>query len=183
MIDLLDIDYTYWFIYIKPEYVDKIPMFITTEDETNLPLFAYTNKRSILKKFLKIHNKDALIIKKKHLSRTDVNNLARYYQNDIIRKYSLQTKTSSYEVITVDLYMSEKEYMISENQCFSQIESIFKYVWDSNDKFKDKVIDALNILGYQKLSTLLNMGECLVVDMNPDIFSAFESIFWAILKE
>ena len=181
---MLDIDYTYWFIYIRPEYVDKIPMFITTSDETNLPLFAYTDKRSILKNFLKIHNKDALIIKKKHLSRQEVNDLARHYQNDIIRKYTLQTKTKSYEVLSLDLYMSEKEYIVAENLCYTEIESIFRYVWDPTDKFKDKVMDALSILGYHELNYMLEVGECQVVNnMNPDIFSAFESIFWPILKE
>ena len=177
--------YKYWFIYIRPKYSENLSfVYNTSNDDSILPLFAYTSKRSLLNGFLEFHEKDALIVKKMQLSREEVNDLARYYQNDIIRKYNLSTKDSKHKKVEISLYMTEREFLSSETICYNQIETIFKYAWDPISRFKLDIITSLNILGYDTIFRTLEKGECQVVkNLIPDIYGSFKIVYEPILRK
>lgn len=175
--------YTHWIFYLKPEYVDEYQCSATSIN--NPMLFAYTSKKKYAAGFIKIHNPDAFYIKKVELEKDDVNDLARYFQNNIIRSYDITTKDSNNRIIDLDgVCMTEREYMLSENRCYSEIETLWRCVWKSSNMFKRKYKEALKILYYDYNFELLKKGETFVTPhMDADIFGSFVMIFYLILRD
>lgn len=172
--------YTYWIFYIKEEFIDKIPDVVSIK--LNRYIYAYTDKKRYAKEFRRIHSKNAIIMKKVQLSRDGVRFLAQECQNNTIRKYELTTKDDKFNITKIKLCMTEREFMISENTCYSHVEDIWKYVWDSNDCFENKYKRALDYLAYTRLFNKLNDGDTYYFpDMEADILGSFIHNFKSIL--
>lgn len=174
--------YKYWFFMIKPEYGKKIPL--KCYSKTRSVLFAYTDKKSLAKLFLKFHKKKAFIIIKKNISRDMVNELTKYYQNSIIRKTQLTTKDSNYNIVNITIALTENEYIMAENICYSSIDYIYKLAWDSNLHLKTIYKSSLDILGYSQIHKSLVDGESAVLPttIQEDIYGSLIDIFGYIME-
>lgn len=175
--------YEYWIFYLKPQYVAEFNQVATSIN--NPMLFAYTDKKKYATGFLKLHNPDAFYIKKKSLYRSDVNDLARHFQNNIIRAYDISTKDSNNHRIELkDVCMTEREYMLAENRCYSEIETIWRYVWSSSNIYKKKYRKALSELYYDYNFEILEKGDTFITPhMEADIFGSFIMIFYLLLRD
>ena len=165
---------------IKDNYIEQIPAYAPCRLNKNL--YAYTDKKEYAKEFRMTHSKDAIIMKKMKLDRDGVRLLAKEFQNNIIRKETLTTKDENFNPITIKMCMTEKEYMVSENGCYSHVEDLWKYVWDPILSLNDKYIKSLNCLGYSFLSKRLEDGNCTYVpNIEADILGSFIYYFKHIL--
>ena len=174
-------EYTYWLFYIKPDYLKKIPIY--SPNQHNPSLFAYTDKKELAEGFSMIHSDDAFIMKKMKLDKDGVRTLALHYQNDIIKKMTLNTKDEDYNQIQIDICITEKEYMTSEGRSYAYVEDIWKYVWNPAWKFNDKFVKSLNDLGYSYLAMKLENGNShYISNMEADIVGSFIICFKEILN-
>lgn len=173
-------EYTYWIFFIKEEYLNKIPSY--TPSSENRLLYAYTDKKEYAEEFKKIHLEDAFIIKKMKLDRDGVNMLARYFQNNIIRREKIISKDSRFNRIEVKVCLTEKEYFVSENSCYSHVEDLWKYVWEPNFILNTKYMKALNNLNYLYLYKKLEDGKTTYIpNLEADILGSFIYHFKSIL--
>lgn len=174
--------YTYWFFLIKSEYAKYIP--IADIPDRTATLFAYTNKKSLVKLFLKLHKKEAFVIKKIDISKDAVNILASRHQNDIIRKIKIRTKDSKYNIIDIEIALTENESMIIENTCFSMSDSLFTCAWVSNENLSSKYKEALDVLGYTKVHKSLIDGESVIlpIEMDMDQFGSMVNLYSKIME-
>lgn len=175
--------YKYWFFYLKPEYVEEFRLVATSVE--NPMLFAYTDKKKCAIGFLKLHNPDVFIIKKRYIEREDVNDLARSFQNNIIRSHNIVTKDSNNRRIELkNICMTEREYMLAENRCYTEIETIWRYVWKPTSMFKKKYRRSLAELYYDYNFQMLEKGETFITPhMKADIFGSFIMIFYLLLRD
>jgi hypothetical protein len=174
--------YKYWVFFIKPEYRARLGRVGSTFNDPLI--YAYTDKKEYASGFLDIHSADAFILKKFYLTRDEVNDLAREFQNNIIRCVKLTTKDSEYCERNITIYMTESEHILSENLCYSVTETLWKYVWDPITKFDLKYQKALGILHYIRNQKMLNMGETYATpNMEADVYGAFIHIFKEVLGE
>ena len=172
--------YTYYLFYIKPEYSDVIGFFTS-----NKPLlYAYTDKKKYAARFLMIHKKEAFVIKKKKISRSNVNQLAKEQQNDYIGEYRLSTKDHNGNTLNIDICITPRQFMVAEARCYTEIENVWKYVWASPYCFKRKYIDALITLDYLYNYSRLENGDTLILPhMEPDLFGSLIRSFNAIMRD
>lgn len=174
--------YKYWFFLIKGEYANKLP--ITSLPVNRATLFAYTDKKELAKLFLKLHKKEVFIIKKQMISREVVNDLAKNYQNNIIRKVNMTTKDIDNQMIEIDVAITEVEGILTENRCYSMVEYLYKYAWNSNECLRDEYKEALDILGYTNVHNSLLRGDSIILPkmLQEDLFGALINAYGSIME-
>ena len=177
--------YRYYLIYIGPEYYSLIPdQYKSSLNNSFTMLYAYTDNKKYLKKFLEYRNKDYYYIIKKDLTREDVNFLCKDYQNYIIRKKKVSTRYNVTKSCDKDFYISEKEYNITLNYVYHVLsEDIWLLSYDNIiDIFTDDYKEILSILKFDRLHNRLNSGN---LDFNdfiiPDFIGTYLEIFKSIL--
>ena len=176
--------YEYYLIYIKKDKLDRIPSVTSNPDSY---LYGYTQKKSLMKDFFVIHDPNAFLVKKLELTKDAVIELTKECQNNIIRRYKLDTKDDEFRHKQINLAMTEKEFMAAEHQCYVEIESIYKYVWDGMRYLpclKDKWYDALAELKYHYLSKQLEDGATtrVLTSFEADVAGSFIYLFKSILR-
>lgn len=176
-----DKTYKYWLFYIKPNIDFELPWSIRCD--RNPHLLAYTDKKKFKDGFLKIHDKSKLYIEKRELNKDEVNNLAKNYQNEIIRKYNVHVKQDDYSTDQVEIYLTEHQYITAQDRCYQYMETVWKCTWDTSDKYSKSIQSALRNIGYNDMHKTLESGDSyLLLNMTPDIFGSFISQFKQVLK-
>jgi hypothetical protein len=147
-------------------------------------LYAYTDNKKYLKKFLKYRNKNYYYVVKKKLSRDDINLLCKDYQNYIIRKKSVTCRFNMTISHNKDFYITEKEYKVTTNYVYYILnEDIWLLSFDySIDRFNDEYQKSLYTLRFDKIHYRLNIGNLLTDDyLTPDFIGTYIEIFKSIL--
>lgn len=171
--------YQYWFFFIRPDYLEKLQVVSVPKENY---LYAYTDKKKYAKRFMELHLDKAFVKKKMELSREEVNDLARRYQNYIIREMNISTKDPDGQPTTIKLCMTENEHMTSESRCYAELDSIWKIIWDGYDKLQYKYRRSLDTLEFSKLCDRLSNGETHFPPMDADILGSFIYIFKPVLE-
>ena len=177
--------YRYYLIYIKPEYYSLIPdQYKSSLNNSFTMLYAYTDNKKYLKKFLEYRNESYYYIIKKDLSREDINLLCKDYQNYIIRKKKVTSRYNVTKSYDKDFYITEKEHNITLNFIYHILsEDMWLLSYDSSiDIFTDEYKEILTTLRFNKLHDRLNEGNLNFSDfMIPDFIGSYVEIFKSIL--
>ena len=84
--------YTYWFIYLIPEYLQT--KYITDLIEQEGPqLYAYTDKKELLHLWKEQRNQKIFLIKKKKITKADVHFITDMYRNQFLQVLEGKTRT------------------------------------------------------------------------------------------
>lgn len=173
--------YRYWFFYIKPEYKDNVCI----EVDDGL-LYAYTDNKDLAKKFEETRDMSKFFKVKRKITRDELNYLADVYNKEYMMMKSFETKTENGDVITCDLVLTKMEFFAIDRAYIEMsISKIWTYTWINPFIFKEKIIDALDnlgyILGYNMIKGNDKKGDIYSI-FKPDYISAFIHHFGFLLK-
>ena len=133
--------YKYWFFYIKPEFVDDVVSF---QYSTNL--YAYTDSKLYAESFMNMRNMDKFVLKKRKITRGDVNYFATNFPDGYLSEEKLPTRPKG-KVINVVMTKSERTDL-ENNINHIMYCKLWKYTVVNPNIFKKKYKKSLNIFGY-----------------------------------
>ena len=121
-------------------------------------IYAYTDNKKYYRKFKEQWNMKEFIYKKKELTREQVSELAREYNDGILEDCSLKyCKDGKISSINMILTKMEKFSVITESSDLLAC-GIYQYAWIPPEIFNDEIIKSLKILNYTKCHNLLSKG-------------------------
>lgn len=170
----------------------KYYLFYLVENEYD-ELYAYTDEKKIYKRFLKEKNLNIFKVRKCHLTKEQVNYISQKYPTSrlIIKEgYTKEDKNPGIPV-PISMVMTEDEEM----SLISTFDSLINYelfVKSSADPyvFKQKVIEALDIFGYNYNYLYMNAPEKIdelypnyQYDYDFDLFGAYLKCFGKYMRK
>lgn len=100
-------EYTYWFIYLIPEYLQqKYDIGLTHESPV---LYAYTDKKKLIQLWKKQRNPDIFMIEKRKITKGDVNYYTANFTDEYLQLLEGKTRTIEGELRTYKLAVSISE--------------------------------------------------------------------------
>lgn len=138
----------YWFFYVKDE-------------ETNqYSLYAYTNDAELAENFSSTRDMSKFYMKSKKLDRMNFNALYKRHMLDELKWHEghyLNIKKYTAHPYTISVTRNEERVILNSIGVYLH-EGLYHFVWDNISVLKDKYIEALDVLGYVPLQTLIYYG-------------------------
>ena len=99
--------YTYWFIYLIPEYLQQ--RYITDFIQEGPVLYAYSDKKNLIQLWKKQRDSDIFMIEKRKIEKHEVNYYADNFPNEYLQPLEGKTRTIDGELRTYKLAVTIAE--------------------------------------------------------------------------
>lgn len=133
----------------KEQYRSKIEDGLTKEDI--YPIYALTNKKKFMKRFMKERNMDKFVLFIKEDDEEDIKLFMNQRRSKVLSEYKYRYISYNDEEKQVEILSTYEEYnttlMLAENGTMS-LDELFKFEFSNPYLFQDKYLDALKLLDY-----------------------------------
>ena len=142
--------YKIYLVYIKTDDV---------ADVSPYDLYAYTTSDEIIEVFKKTRNMEKFYIKKKYVTKIELNDLYKKYMNSYLDIYSLSFRNKDYEYAESSIALTGMEKTKIDSISSLMIhEKIYENVWMDDYPLKKKYKKALEALLYSGLHHYITDG-------------------------
>ena len=134
--------------------------YLITDDDYGIDkydIYAYTDKKEYAESFIKTRNMDNFLLKERKLDRKDFNKLHKKYTSRYLVVITGKTRgRNSFKIKDFEIVLTEKEKALCDGASNTFLYyNIYKYTWISNEVFKKKYRNALDILLYGPINKTL----------------------------
>lgn len=121
-------------------------------------IYAYTDTKEYYKKFKEQRNMKYFLYEKKDLTKEQVSELAREYNDRIMEPCSLKYYDDG-KIYSMKMILTKMEKITIMNESSDLLAcGIYQYAWIPPEIFNDEIIESLEVLNYTKCHKLIKHG-------------------------
>ena len=141
--------YTYWFIYLIPEYLQKKYITDLVQDDESM-VYAYTDKKELLRLWKEQRNSKIFFIEKRKITKGMVNYLASNFPNEYLQPFEGKTRTEDGELrhYKLAITINERNGITGDAAFYIQTNLRRNRKWLPYIVYRPIIRSALNVLLY-----------------------------------